>query len=216
MKTSTLVGAALAAFFIFRTGTAKAQGNDTEERAPGIAFEGEGSAGATVLPDVAYETGQGDTPMTEHFTLSEFTKSRTAQANGLDNTLPATYTENAAKTLQMLERIRAHLSYAAGADIPIYITSGYRSPEVNHAVGGASNSDHLRAQAVDWTAPDFGTPAQIAATLAPVVDDLEIGQLINEFPDSHGWVHTGTEKPANEVNRIITVTKAGTTVGVTA
>lgn len=46
-------------------------------------------------------------------------------------------------TLHVLDSLRAFLK------CPIYITSGYRSPELNQAVGGASQSYHKSAQAVD-------------------------------------------------------------------
>lgn len=34
---------------------------------------------------------------------------------------------------------------------PIYVTSGYRSPAVNKAVGGAKNSDHMHGKSADLT-----------------------------------------------------------------
>lgn len=217
MKQSTLIGAALAAFFIFKASKAQAGAVDTNTGAevqpnlPEIEF-----TQSPVLPDVAYKGNYQDVQNMGNFTIEEFVASKTAAAKGIDNSLPTELLANAKLTIDMLEKIRAFLSYQAGNDIPIYIQSGYRNKELNAAVGGANRSDHLQAQAADWVAPDFGTPAEIAAALAPVIDDLGIGQLINEFPDSNGWVHTSIKTPANIDNRVITITRAGTTQGITA
>jgi hypothetical protein len=154
--------------------------------------------------------------MTPHFTLSEFTASAKAAERGLDNSLPDALLPAAEATLEMMERIRAILSEKAGHDIPINVSSGYRSPAVNMAVGSSSTSDHPKACAVDWTAPSFGTPAAICKALAPFVSVLGIGQLILEFADrpNGGWVHTSTRLPSKALNRVITINSRGTSVGI--
>ena len=149
--------------------------------------------------------------MTPNFNLAEFTASGTAAQTGLDNSLPAALLPAALSTLQMMERIRAHLSAAAGKPIPVAITSGYRSPELNLAVGGSRRSDHCRALAVDFRAPAFGRPFDVCKALAPHVVSLGIGQLIHEFGI---WVHVSTAVPAKAVNRVITVASSGVTAGI--
>lgn len=152
--------------------------------------------------------------MTPHFTLAEFTRSDTAARKGIDNTPPHEMLPVIEQTMQMMERIRAYLSQQAGRDVPITITSGYRSPELNEAIGSLGRSDHPRGMACDWVAPKFGTPTEICKALAPQVGVLGIGQLINEYPDRSGWVHTSTALPIRMVNRIITINTAGVSVGV--
>lgn len=149
--------------------------------------------------------------MTRNFTLAEFTRSGTASRRGIDNNLPRDLLPHAEETLQMMERIRAHLSMISRRDIPIQITSGYRCAELNAAVGSRSSSDHLTASACDFVAPAFGNPYAVATALAPVVGLLEIGQLILEFGE---WVHCGVPLPEKQVNRIITINRAGVTVGI--
>lgn len=220
MKPSFWFGAALAAFFIFR-GKAQAATIDAETGAelqpdlPIAEFKNApyGADSGAVLPDLAYQDTYTGEIM--HFTLEEFTASKTATARGIDNQLPGDLYVNAQATLDMLERIRAYLSDVAQTDVPIIIQSGYRSPALNAAVGGAARSDHLQAMAADWTAPTFGTSAEVAAILEPVVYELGIGQLINEFPGPKGWIHTSTQVPDNLNNRIITITSQGVTQGIT-
>jgi len=149
-----------------------------------------------------------------HFTLDEFVASTTAARRRIDNTLPEDLEPQAWATLALLETIRAHLSAKAGRDIPIQILSGYRCPELNAAVGGATSSDHVRAMAADIRAPAFGTPYEVACELAPSVSVLGIGQLIMEFPGRNGWVHVSTRIPAKALNRIITINDQGAQVGV--
>ncbi|MFN7883717.1 MAG: D-Ala-D-Ala carboxypeptidase family metallohydrolase [bacterium] len=155
--------------------------------------------------------------LSPHFSLAEFTASQTSDRLGLDNDLPAELLANARATCEMLERIRSYLTGKVGAlhGTPIFITSGYRSPAVNRAVGSGPTSDHLKALAVDWHCPMVGRPTEVCKLLEPVVDQLGIGQLINEFPStSGGWIHVSTRTPAKAVNRVITITKAGTFPGI--
>jgi len=152
---------------------------------------------------------------TEHFTLAEFTHSDTAARKGIDNTLPADLMLSALQTLEMLERIRAKLGALAGHEVAISISSGYRCPALNMAVGSRSTSDHPKAAAADITAPSFGTPTEIARALAPLVSELGIGQLINEFPSAAGgWCHVSWRLPSKTIDRIITITQAGTRPGI--
>lgn len=143
--------------------------------------------------------------LTDHFTLAEFTWSDTARRLGIDNSLPDYLLEAARATCLMLERIRAHLSGLHGAPVPIILTSGYRCHALDRAVGG-TGGDHRLALAADWIAPDYGRPYVIARELAAHVDELGIGQLINEFPGPDGgWIHTSTKRPLAAHNRVITI-----------
>ena len=79
--------------------------------------------------------------LTPHFSLAEFVRSATAQANGIDNSLnPSVKADQAVirnlKTLSenILEPLRDH------ACQPIVISSGYRCPALNNAVGGSKTS----------------------------------------------------------------------------
>jgi zinc D-Ala-D-Ala carboxypeptidase len=149
--------------------------------------------------------------LSPHFTLAEFTDSDTAARRGIDNGLPASLMPNAMGTAGMLERIRTMLCELAGREVPIIITSGYRCPALNAAIGSNPTSDHPRAMAADWRAPAFGTPYAICKALAPHIDSLAVGQMIHEFGN---WVHTSTREPALQRNRIITITTRGITRGV--
>jgi zinc D-Ala-D-Ala carboxypeptidase len=149
--------------------------------------------------------------LSPHFTMAEFTASGTARRRAIDNALPATLMLAAQGTAEMLERIRAHLTHLAGKPVPIQITSGYRCLELNTAIGSSPGSDHVKAMAADFVAPAFGTPYQVASALAPHVGVLGIGQLIHEYGD---WIHVSTRKPDKPVNRIITISSAGTVAGI--
>jgi zinc D-Ala-D-Ala carboxypeptidase len=149
--------------------------------------------------------------LSSHFTIQEFTASDTALRKGIDNHLPAALLDEARRTCEMLERIRARLSRLTGQPVPIVITSGYRCLQLNREIGSADTSDHVRALAVDFKAPRFGRAYEVARILAPMVTEVGIGQLIHEYGS---WVHVSTREPAKQLNRIITISKRGTEVGV--
>ena len=140
-----------------------------------------------------------------------------AQAYGIDNSLPDSLLPQATATAEMLERIRSLLSQIAGRDCPMLLTSGYRCMALNihPRIGSSSTSDHVRAMAADWSAPAFGSPFDVARTLAPHVSALGIGQLIYENPrPGRVWVHTSTRVPDKLVNRIISILPGRVAVGI--
>lgn len=141
--------------------------------------------------------------LTPHFTLAEMTASSTAVDRRLDNTPTPEALQRLVLTAQMLERVRAHLQ------VPVTVTSGYRSRAVNEAVGGVTSSDHAQGLAADIVAPGYGAPYQIAKTLAPLISALGIGQIIYESVDGKHWVHLSVRVPENAINRVITCPAPG-------
>lgn len=146
--------------------------------------------------------------LSTHFTLAELTASAKAKSLGLDNTPAPELLPRMIMLAEMLERIRSTVN------APVIVTSGYRSPAVNRAVGGVTSSDHTQGHAADIAAPGFGTPEQLARLLAPLVSTLGIGQLILEGIRGKRWVHVSTHSPERAVNRVLTITDAGISVGI--
>ena len=146
--------------------------------------------------------------LSPHFSLAELTASATAQRLGLDNTPAQELLPRLVLTAEMLERIRSTMG------VPVTVTSGYRAPAVNHAVGGVTSSDHAQGHAADIVAPGYGTAYDVATKLAPLVSTLGIGQLILEGVKGKQWVHVSTRSPEKFANRIITITDAGARTGI--
>ena len=136
--------------------------------------------------------------LSAHFTLTEFTDSQTAARQGIDNTPPADVLERMKRTAQGLEAVRVRLGCA-----PVVISSGYRSPALNAAIGGAKASQHMTGEAADFTCSRFGSPAEIAAAL--VDSGIAYDQLILEFGR---WIHISfSDKPRHHA---LSIDRAGT------
>lgn len=69
-------------------------------------------------------------------------------------------------------------------DKPIKINSGYRSPELNKAVGGVSNSQHILGEAADITT---GTKEGNKVLFNLIRENLKFDQLIDE--KDYTWLH---------------------------
>jgi hypothetical protein len=129
--------------------------------------------------------------VTPHFNLHEFVHSLTAIQLKIDNTPPLTAQRKLVRTAVGMEGIRKKLN-----DKPIRITSGYRSPELNQAIGGSKKSQHLTGEACDFVCPAFGTPKEVVEHLSRFVGELGIDQMIAEG----SWIHVSfTERPRHEV-----------------
>ena len=142
------------------------------------------------------------THLSPHFTMAEMTYSATAAQNGWAN-MPDAKAEAELKALcsKTLEGIRS----TCGSN-PVQVTSGYRSKQLNTAVGGASNSAHLYGCAADFVIPAFGSPKNICLTIESKMRDLEIDQLIFE---NDSWVHVGRAIPPNTTPRYQVLTIRG-------
>lgn len=123
--------------------------------------------------------------LSPHFVLREFTKSATADSMRNSNTPTPEHLENLKHLASQMEQVREIL----GGN-PIIITSGYRNPEVNRAVGGVPNSSHAQGQAVDFHCYSFGSDYEVANAIA--ASNLQFDQLIYEVGRNGGtWVHLG-------------------------
>ena len=129
--------------------------------------------------------------LSPNFTLSEFLFSETAARKGIDNTPTDEIVTNLKRLAERLEMVRDVFN------VPIIITSGYRSPQLNEAVGGVPASAHITGCAADFIIPTVGSPLHIATRITKY-PDIVFDQLINEY-DS--WVHMGIEAEGEEPRR---------------
>ena len=81
--------------------------------------------------------------LSPNFSLAELTRSETATARGLSNDPMPRHLENLRRLAGVLEQTRTLVGK------PVLVTSGYRSPPVNRAVGGVPNSAHALGFAAD-------------------------------------------------------------------
>lgn len=85
----------------------------------------------------------------KYFKLSEFINSATAKRLCIDNMPSFEIVDNLNRLASYLDGIRAKLGK------PILISSGYRCPMLNKAVGGVVNSQHQKGLAADLICPDM-------------------------------------------------------------
>jgi hypothetical protein len=122
--------------------------------------------------------------LSPHFTLEEFTRSATARRLNIDNTPGAAEIEAMRRLCaRVLEPVRQHFGK------PVRITSGYRCPALNKAVGSSWRSQHRKGEAADFEIAGVSN-YEVARW---VRDNLTFDQLILEnyvrgAPNS-GWVH---------------------------
>ena len=125
----------------------------------------------------------------KHFTISELTRSATANRLGIDNAPSDEIKKNLEK---LINTVLDPLREAWGA--PIIVTSGYRCPALNRAVKGSKTSQHVLGQAADIkTVGDKPENNKKLFELAKkMVEDgrIVVGQLIDEY--GYDWVHIST------------------------
>lgn len=138
--------------------------------------------------------------LSPHFTLEEFTFSQTAARLGIDNTPPAEILINLRRSAQNMELVRAVLG-----EVPIRITSGYRSLALNRAIGSKDTSAHVKGLAVDFVVPAYASPAAVCRKLDESL--LVWDQLIHE----HTWVHIAWSEADRAARRQVLTLMAGGT-----
>ena len=126
--------------------------------------------------------------LSEHFTLGELTKTNT----GIDNVPNADQVNNLKRVCGWLEQLRRRWNNLYGeGDDPIIINSGFRSPEVNKAVGGAFASNHLTGCAVDIRCIGIEQALRYAAILLDISDlnKEDFDELLIEQKAHVIWIH---------------------------
>jgi zinc D-Ala-D-Ala carboxypeptidase len=121
--------------------------------------------------------------LSNHFSLTEFTKSQTAERKGIDNTPTQDHIDRIKiLCVSVLEPLRTEFNK------PIMINSGYRSVDLCEAIGSKSTSQHAKGEAADIEIPGVDN-AELAKYIQ---DNLNFDQLILECytgDPSSGWVH---------------------------
>lgn len=145
--------------------------------------------------------------LSPNFTLTEMTKSESALRLGIKNEPNEEQLQNMIQLAQkVLQPIRD--AFKKG----VKVNSGFRSPELNRAIGGSPTSDHCKGQAADIEIPGVSN-----YTVSKwIQDNLEFTQVILEFytpgvPDS-GWVHVSYDPKNLKKQALTAIKKDGKTV----
>ena len=140
--------------------------------------------------------------LSANLSLAEVTRSETAKRRGISNMPTAEHIENFKKlALNIFQPIREHFGK------PIIISSGYRSAELNKAIGGSLSSQHCSGEAIDIDMDETDiTNAQI---FNYIKDNLNFDQMIWEFgtdanPD---WVHVSFAANRSQRKQILVAKK---------
>jgi len=127
--------------------------------------------------------------LSKNFVLSEITRSNTATRLGISNEPTKEHLENMQRLISnLVQPMRDELG-------PIRITSGYRSKELNRAIGGSTRSQHCKAQALDLQFWENGQMNNKKIYNWIINSHLEFDQMINEF--DFAWIHLSLKKKGN-------------------
>ena len=139
--------------------------------------------------------------LSQHFTLGELCKT---SAN-LENVPNEAQVNNLKRLCGWLEELRRRPSPSPsllreGSEEPIIINSGYRSPEVNRAVGGVPDSNHLTGCAVDIHVTGLEQLIHYASTLLDISDERQEDfdeLLLERSPRGTYWLHFAVRPSGN-------------------
>jgi hypothetical protein len=135
--------------------------------------------------------------LSKHLDLSEVIRSDSAKRNGISNMPTGEHIANFMLLAEKIfEPIREHFG------VPIHISSGYRSKELNAKIGGSATSQHCKGQAVDIDMDGSTNGVSNADVFNYIKDNLPFDQLIWEFgnEDNPDWVHVSyVEKPRKQI-----------------
>ena len=160
--------------------------------------------------------------LSEHFSLAELTKTKT----GIENVPNEAQVENLKRVCKWLEQLRLRYNQMSNRqsrfdlgqrnekgemingneemrnevrEYPIVINSGFRSPAVNKAVGGATLSNHLTGCAVDIRCIGMEQALRYASILLDISDlnREDFDELLIEQRRSVVWIHFAVRPSGN-------------------
>jgi zinc D-Ala-D-Ala carboxypeptidase len=139
--------------------------------------------------------------LSKHVTLAEFENSPTATTHGINNKMNESQIASAKLLCEnVFEPLRLYLN------IPIRISSGFRSVQVNRKIGGSTSSQHCKGEAMDIKIDAKG--------FYFIKDKLEFDQLIWEFGNDEqpSWVHVSYKKSGNRKQVLKATKRNGKTI----
>lgn len=147
--------------------------------------------------------------ISKHLSLQELTRSDVAKRLGISN-MP---TEEHIYNLKILaeaifEPIRNHFNS------PIYISSGYRSAELNKAIKGSKTSQHLKGEAIDIDMDGSTAGITNVDVFNYIKDHLPFDQLIYEFGNKSNpdWVHVSYKANGKQRKQVLKSVRFGGTI----
>lgn len=140
--------------------------------------------------------------LSKNLSLAEMIRSESAKRKGISNIPTEEHLANMKKlAINVFQPIRDHFN------VPIHISSGYRSLELNKAIKGSKTSQHCTGEAIDIDMD--GTTISNAQIFNWVKNNLVFDQMIWEFgTDSNpDWVHVSYESSGKQRKQILKATK---------
>ena len=144
--------------------------------------------------------------LSPHFTLGEMTKSSShPEVYNIPSHEAIANLKRVCGWLEVLRERAASPGPSKGRGAPIIINSGYRSPQLNRAIGGVSNSNHLTGCAVDIRVENMEQLIRYAAILLDISNEThqDFDELLIER-NRYGaiWLHFAV-RPANNRRKIL-------------
>tara|TARA_R110000737_G_scaffold124800_1_gene157181 strand:- start:2012 stop:2470 length:459 start_codon:yes stop_codon:yes gene_type:complete len=139
--------------------------------------------------------------LSSNFTLAEYSKSNTALRMNIDNEPSDEHLECAIRLFHnVIQPVRDQFGSTT-------ISSGYRSSELNEAIGGSQTSQHSKGQACDFECRGVDNKE----TAEWIIDNLDFDQLILEFYDegdaNSGWIHCSYVDEDSNRNQVLRAVK---------
>ena len=133
--------------------------------------------------------------ISKNLSLKEVIKSNTAKRRSISNEPTEEHLKNLIQVAEnVFQPVREHFN------VPIGISSGYRSYELNKAVGGSKTSEHCHGRALDIDADIFDRGITNKQIFEFIRDNLDFKQLIWEFGNDNNpsWVHVSYDQANNK------------------
>ena len=139
--------------------------------------------------------------LSKNFTYEELCRSDVAKRRGINNR-PRTKEEEKrvienlkALCMEVLQPLRDYLGK------PVVISSGYRCPELNKAVGGVKNSQHMKGEAADI---HVDSTEHLLKIMHFIMDELDFDQLIWERNRAGTqWVHVSYKRVGANRHQVV-------------
>ena len=148
--------------------------------------------------------------LSEHLDLSEVIRSESAKRKGISNMPTAEHIANFKLLAEnIFEPIRNHFR------VPIIISSGYRSKELNADIGGSASSQHCTGEAIDIDMDGTTGGVSNKKVFDYIKGNLDFDQLIWEFgtADNPDWVHVSYETTGAQRKQVLKASRVnGNTV----